>query len=329
MPSSITEKEYTAFECKEGAYAVLENLNPNDPAKKVDGGSPAVESASLELVCKDLEVSTCVQKVRDVSEDHLAGLARGIGHGHAYQKHIVEEKQFPQISTRGEFTDLIFDAIMHPTLQAPCANGYVYWNAKHSIIVIENFNSKKGDGGTAYLANEEQFHRLAQVKKKQTRKVRKKKKSLEKHDLATMNLEERAVHLSELAYKIGHGHAFDKHVVEQLQFPKVTNPDEFTALVLSTVMRPSLEGPCSNGYMFWSHVNSMLVIENYNSKMGDGGTAFRAEDESQFHRLAQNIKKKKIKKSVTMPLSSIEVSVTKSTASLDQRANAGAPKSEE
>ncbi len=102
-----------------------------------------------------------VETVEVVTEGHLKTLAQAIGHGHAFTKHVMENGEFPHISTPDQFTDHLLEVLSHPTLSGPCTNGYMYWQESSSTIVIENYKSKSQDRGTAYYCTIEGFHRLS------------------------------------------------------------------------------------------------------------------------------------------------------------------------
>jgi hypothetical protein len=71
--------------------------------------------------------------------------------------------------------------------------------------------------------------------------------------------------------EISGGHAFEKHVIEQGEFPGITTREQF-ASTIEEVVRNGEMRPLSNGRSaYWQ--DGTIVIRNPNAV--DGGTAFR------------------------------------------------------
>jgi filamentous hemagglutinin len=78
-----------------------------------------------------------------------AEIAQQIAAGHAYDKHVVKQDEFPWIETRDEFGDFIAAIIRKPTERKPLKDGRsAYWDGKTGTVVIHNPRDR--DGGTAY-----------------------------------------------------------------------------------------------------------------------------------------------------------------------------------
>jgi hypothetical protein len=76
-------------------------------------------------------------------------IARAIGMGHSYQKHVLDEKQFPEVKGREEFIELIAKVIANPTHHKELENDReAFYDAKSNIIVIHNPHAR--DKGTAF-----------------------------------------------------------------------------------------------------------------------------------------------------------------------------------
>lgn len=68
-----------------------------------------------------------------------------ISKGHAFDKHVIEQREFPEIETRGQFAHLIKDAVMNGEFRGLSGSRTAYWN--EGTVVIRDPNA--ADGGTA------------------------------------------------------------------------------------------------------------------------------------------------------------------------------------
>lgn len=76
------------------------------------------------------------------------------------------------------------------------------------------------------------------------------------------------------AEEIAGGHAFDKHVIQQGQFPGVTTRPQFATQVENVINNASEVRPLSNGRTaYWDSSSGTVVIRNPGA--ADGGTAFK------------------------------------------------------
>lgn len=73
--------------------------------------------------------------------------------------------------------------------------------------------------------------------------------------------------------EISKGHAFDKHVVEQGEFPGVTTREQFATVVENAVLNGESRTLRAGRAAYWD--DGTVVIRN--SGASDGGTAFRPE----------------------------------------------------
>ncbi len=74
-------------------------------------------------------------------------LASSIANGHAYNKHVLQKGEFPEINNRSEFADYIHDIMRNPDEYKVLTNGRAaYW--KNGTVVITN--PLDVDGGTAF-----------------------------------------------------------------------------------------------------------------------------------------------------------------------------------
>lgn len=56
---------------------------------------------------------------------------------HAYDKHVVQQGEFPGITSRAQFQQLIQDTIEDPTAEKSLSNDrHAYWNGNEDMVVI-------------------------------------------------------------------------------------------------------------------------------------------------------------------------------------------------
>src|SRR5262245_314304 len=78
-----------------------------------------------------------------------AAVAQKLAAGHAYDKHVVAEGQFPGIASRAAFAQLIQGIIEHPTASRPLASERTaWWDEASGTVVIANPHDR--DGGTCF-----------------------------------------------------------------------------------------------------------------------------------------------------------------------------------
>jgi filamentous hemagglutinin len=90
-----------------------------------------------------------VTVARAASSDDAAQIARKIAAGHAYDKHVVAEGQFPGIASRAAFAALIEGIIEHPSAsRALASDRMAWWDEASGAVVIANPHDR--DGGTCF-----------------------------------------------------------------------------------------------------------------------------------------------------------------------------------
>ena len=78
-----------------------------------------------------------------------AAIAQKIAAGHAYDKHVVAERQFPGIASRAAFAALIQGIIEHPTASRQLTSERTaWWDEASGTVVIANPHDR--DGGTCF-----------------------------------------------------------------------------------------------------------------------------------------------------------------------------------
>lgn len=76
-------------------------------------------------------------------------VAEQLAKGHAYDKHVVDDAEYPEIDSRSAFADLVEDVMTSPDATKPLpGDRQASWQAKTRTVVI--LNPKDPDGGTAF-----------------------------------------------------------------------------------------------------------------------------------------------------------------------------------
>lgn len=81
-------------------------------------------------------------------------VAESIASGHSFTKHVVEEKQFPEVSTKAKFGKLVSDVMFWGTNRNLADGRIAYWRG--DTIVIYNPNDK--DLGTCFKPEQGQSY---------------------------------------------------------------------------------------------------------------------------------------------------------------------------
>ena len=91
------------------------------------------------------------KKDKELKEPTAAQLkiAKAMASGHAYEKHVVEEKQFPEVKSTDDFVELIAKVLANPTHHRELENDReAYFDKKSNTIVIYNPHAR--DKGTCF-----------------------------------------------------------------------------------------------------------------------------------------------------------------------------------
>jgi hypothetical protein len=76
-------------------------------------------------------------------------IAMVIATGHAYEKHVVEEKLFPEVKNKDDFAKVIAKVLANPTHHRKLENDrQAYFDSKSNTIVIYNPHAR--DKGTCF-----------------------------------------------------------------------------------------------------------------------------------------------------------------------------------
>jgi hypothetical protein len=76
-------------------------------------------------------------------------IAKAIAMGHSYEKHVVDEKLFPEVKNRDDFVDVIANVLANPTHHRKLENDReAYYDKPSNTIVIYNPHAR--DKGTCF-----------------------------------------------------------------------------------------------------------------------------------------------------------------------------------
>jgi filamentous hemagglutinin len=121
---------------KAGALATKAKAAAEAEAK----ASAAAAKAAAES--RSASSANAVRLNQQLTSQEIAG-------GHAFDKHVIERAEFPEVSTRQQFAEHIENVINNPTASKQLNNGRsVFWDDATGTVVIRN--PKAADGGTAF-----------------------------------------------------------------------------------------------------------------------------------------------------------------------------------
>jgi hypothetical protein len=76
-------------------------------------------------------------------------IAKAIAGGHAYEKHVVKDKLFPEVKSENDFRELIAKVLANPTHHRKLENEReAYFDTRSNTIVI--YNPRAKDNGTCF-----------------------------------------------------------------------------------------------------------------------------------------------------------------------------------
>lgn len=88
------------------------------------------------------------QKLKEPTPAQLK-IAKAIAMGHSYEKHVIDEKLFPEVKTTTDFVEVIAKVIANPTHHRDLENDReAYYDKKSNTIVIYNPHAR--DKGTCF-----------------------------------------------------------------------------------------------------------------------------------------------------------------------------------
>ena len=109
---------------------------------------PAVPEARAEMRLPSAEERIEAHEHARLAADraYAKRIGEEISNGHAFDKHVVERGEFPEITTREEFATLIEDAVINGESRVLNHGRTAYWS--EGTVVIRNPSTP--DGGTTF-----------------------------------------------------------------------------------------------------------------------------------------------------------------------------------
>lgn len=125
----------------------------DDAARRPTADLPAAQQPEVPLVQAEMRLPSAAERIEAHRNARLAvdkAYARLIGDeisgGHAFDKHVIEQGEFPGVTTRRQFAGMIEDAVMNGESRVLSGGRTAYWN--DGTVVIRNLGAT--DGGTAF-----------------------------------------------------------------------------------------------------------------------------------------------------------------------------------
>lgn len=138
-------------------YIAAQSSSPGMPVDDVI----ALGFKGLAEIAKEARAFHIVKKI--VPNHFISTLSEKIGNGHAYKKHVLDLKEFPQITQHSEFIKLIEETIKKPDAVKVLKRGRTaYWNEKHQAVVI--YDPNRSDLGTFFKPEKGKFYFLNKLK---------------------------------------------------------------------------------------------------------------------------------------------------------------------
>jgi hypothetical protein len=126
---------------------------PVDDARRSAADLPAEQQPAVPQARAEMRLPTAAERIEAHWHARLAAdkaYAKLIGDevsgGHAFEKHVIERGEFPGVTTRRQFADVIEDAVMNGESRVLSGRRTAYWN--DGTVVIRNPGA--ADGGTAF-----------------------------------------------------------------------------------------------------------------------------------------------------------------------------------
>jgi redox-sensitive bicupin YhaK (pirin superfamily) len=117
---------------------------PTDLPAEEQRIEPSVREQMPPSAVERIEAHLQARRVTDKAYAERTGAE--ISGGHAFDKHVVDQAEFPGVTTREQFADLIEGAVMNGESRALSGDRTAYWS--DGTVVIRHPGTE--DGGTAF-----------------------------------------------------------------------------------------------------------------------------------------------------------------------------------
>jgi hypothetical protein len=109
----------------------------------------AVLAALLAAACASADGDPKKDEKRKEPTAAQLKIAKAVANGHSYEKHVVDEKLFPEVKNRDDFVDVIANVLANPTHHRKLENDReAYYDKPSNTIVIYNPHAR--DKGTCF-----------------------------------------------------------------------------------------------------------------------------------------------------------------------------------
>lgn len=125
----------------------------DDTARRPTADLPVTRQVELPLVRAEMAQPSAAERIdahqharMAVDKAYAKLIGEEISGGHAFDKHVIEQGEFPGVTTRRQFASMIEDAVMNGEFRVLSGGRTAYWNG--GAVVIRNPGAP--DGGTAF-----------------------------------------------------------------------------------------------------------------------------------------------------------------------------------
>jgi len=126
---------------------------PVDDDRRSGADVPADPEPAAPQVRAEMRVLTAAERIEAHQRARIAAdradaklIGEEISVGHAFDKHVIERREFPDATTRRQFADMIEDVVLNDEPRVLGGGRTAHWD--HGTLVIRNPGAP--DGGTAF-----------------------------------------------------------------------------------------------------------------------------------------------------------------------------------
>lgn len=123
------------------------------PVRRPNADQPAEQQLAVPSMHAEMLLPSGAERIEAHQHARLAAdkayaklIGDEISGGHAFDKHVIEQGEFPGVTTRGQFAEKIEDAVMNGESRVLSGERTAYWS--DGTVVIRNPDAP--DGGTAF-----------------------------------------------------------------------------------------------------------------------------------------------------------------------------------